>query len=81
MSSGGSITLEDIAAKLGMIEVARSRSERRGRLSVAKLIEQHGAGGRLTVSAKRLQTIVRTSARHQFTTAAACITRSCAPCS
>jgi hypothetical protein len=43
MSSRGAFTLAEIAAKLTMLEVACSRCERRGRLSLARLIEQHGA--------------------------------------
>ena len=48
MSSGGSITLADIAGKRSMLAVACSRCERRGRLSIAKLIGRHGGGMRLT---------------------------------
>jgi hypothetical protein len=43
MSSRGAFTLAEIAAKLTMLEVACSRCERRGRLSLARLIEQRGA--------------------------------------
>lgn len=45
--SSGAVTLGDIAGRLPMLEVACSRCERRGRLSVARLIEQHGADARL----------------------------------
>lgn len=48
MSNSGVVTLRDIADKLPMLKVACSRCERHGRLSVAKLIEQHGAGAQLT---------------------------------
>lgn len=41
--SSGAVTLGDIAGRLTMLDVACSRCERRGRLSVARLIEQHGA--------------------------------------
>ena len=37
-----------IADKITMLEVAYSRCERHGRLSVAKLIERHGADAQLT---------------------------------
>jgi hypothetical protein len=39
--------LEEIAGRLPMLEVACSRCERHGRLSVARLIERHGADARL----------------------------------
>ena len=38
---GDAITLGDMAAKFTMLEIACRRCERRGRLSVARLIEQH----------------------------------------
>jgi hypothetical protein len=38
----GSITLGDLAGKIAMLEVACSRCQRRGRLWVDRLIEQHG---------------------------------------
>jgi len=47
MSSSGAVTLGELAGRLPMLEVACSRCERRGRLSVAKLIERHGADARL----------------------------------
>jgi hypothetical protein len=43
VSRRGAFTLAEIAAKLTTLEVACSRCERRGRLSLARLIEQHGA--------------------------------------
>jgi len=48
MRNSGAVTLGDIADKLPMLEVACSRCERHGRLSVAKLIEQHGVDAQLT---------------------------------
>ena len=45
--SSGAVTLGDIARRLPMLEVACSRCERHGRLSVAKLVEQHGGEARL----------------------------------
>jgi hypothetical protein len=47
VSSRGAFTLAEIAAKLRMLEVACSRCERRGRLSLARLIQQHGADASL----------------------------------
>jgi hypothetical protein len=47
MSSGGAVTLGELADRLPMLEVACSRCERRGRLNVAKLIERHGPDTRL----------------------------------
>ncbi len=43
MSNSGAVTLGDIAGKLPMLNVACSKCERRGLLSVANLIAQHGA--------------------------------------
>ena len=37
----GAVQLSDIAGKITMLEIACSRCARRGRLSVARLIEQH----------------------------------------
>jgi hypothetical protein len=47
MSNSGAVTLGDIAGKLQLLDVACSRCERRGRLSVAKLIERRGASAGL----------------------------------
>jgi hypothetical protein len=38
----GSVTLGDLIDRIAMLEVACSRCERRGRLQVDWLIEQHG---------------------------------------
>jgi hypothetical protein len=43
VSNSGAVTLGDIAGKLSMLDVACSKCDRRGRLSVAKLIAEHGA--------------------------------------
>ncbi|HTC77355.1 MAG TPA: hypothetical protein VK657_02010 [Terriglobales bacterium] len=43
MSARGSITLSELQGKLTMLDVARHRCERRGRVSLARLIEDHGA--------------------------------------
>ena len=47
MSNSGAVTLDDIADRLPMLDVACSKCERRGRLSVAKLIALHGAEAKL----------------------------------
>ena len=39
---GGAITLGDLAGKVTTLEIACRRCDRRGRLSVARLIEQYG---------------------------------------
>jgi hypothetical protein len=44
---GGAIQPGDIVGKIVMLEIACSRCERRGRLRVARLIEQYGADMRL----------------------------------
>src|SRR6266513_1574437 len=43
MSNRGSITLGELQGKLTMLEINCHRCERRGRVSLARLIEEHGA--------------------------------------
>jgi hypothetical protein len=43
ISSRGSITLGELVGKLDMLEVACGRCDRRGRLSLERLITEHGA--------------------------------------
>jgi hypothetical protein len=43
MSSRGSITLGELQGKLTMQEVRCHRCDREGRVSLARLIEEHGA--------------------------------------
>ena len=43
MSNRGSITLGELQGKLTMLDIACHRCERRGRVSLARLIEEHGA--------------------------------------
>ena len=43
MSNRGSITSGELQGKLTMLEVACHRCERKGRVSLARLIEEHGA--------------------------------------
>ena len=42
MPLSGSITLGDIAPQLTMLEIACQKCERYGRLSIARLIDEHG---------------------------------------
>jgi len=44
MSTRGSITLGELQGKLEMLVIACHRCERHGRLNVARLIAEHGAG-------------------------------------
>jgi len=43
MSSRGSITLGELQGKLTILDAACHRGERSGRVSLARLIEEHGA--------------------------------------
>jgi hypothetical protein len=43
MSASGSITLGELVGKLEMLDVACHKSDRRDRLSLARLIAKHGA--------------------------------------
>ncbi len=43
MSSSGSITLGELVGKLDQLEVACRRCDRHGRLSLERLIAEHGA--------------------------------------
>ena len=43
MSARGSITLGELEGKLTMLDVACRRCERRGRVSLSRLIEERGA--------------------------------------
>src|SRR5262249_10866607 len=44
MNTRGSITLGDLWSRVTMLEVACHRCDRHGRLSLARLIAQHGEG-------------------------------------
>ena len=44
MSSRGSITLADLQGKLDLLKIKCHRCDRRGRLSLERLIDEHGAG-------------------------------------
>jgi hypothetical protein len=46
-SNSGAVTLGDVAGKLPMLDVACSKCDRRGRLSIAELIAERGADMRL----------------------------------
>jgi hypothetical protein len=43
MSNRGSITLGELVGKLDMLEIKCHRCDRHGRVSLARLIEEHGA--------------------------------------
>jgi hypothetical protein len=43
MSSRGSIILGELQGKLDLLEIKCHRCERHGRISLARLIEEHGA--------------------------------------
>jgi hypothetical protein len=74
MRSSGAVTLREIA--LPMLDVACSCCERRGRLSVARLIAEHGAGAKLPDLRTVLwRVIAHGSARRRSMSAAGCITR------
>jgi hypothetical protein len=44
VNSRGSITLGELVGKIDLLEIACHRCERRGRVSLSRLIEEHGAG-------------------------------------
>ena len=44
MSSRGSITLGELQGELDLLEIKCHRCERHGRVSLARLIDEHGAG-------------------------------------
>jgi hypothetical protein len=49
MNSGGdAVTLGDLAGRFPMLEVACSRCSRRSWLSIARLVQEHGADAPLT---------------------------------
>jgi hypothetical protein len=77
MSPRGSITL----GKLEMLEVACHRCDRRGRLGLARLIAEHGAGTGLPELRTILAGDCRAPQPPPSTTAAASTTRSCPSCS
>ena len=47
-SGGGTVTFGDLAGRFPMLEVACSRCSRRSWLSIARLVEEHGADARLS---------------------------------
>jgi len=54
MSSRGSITLADLQGKLDLLKIKCHRCDRRGRLSLERLIAEHGAGIGLPNPRRRL---------------------------
>jgi hypothetical protein len=59
--TSGAVTLGDIAGRITILEIACARCERRGRLRVAKLLAEHGAGMGLPAASSPAS--ARTSAR------------------
>ena len=43
MSARGSITLGELQGKLDLLKIACHRCERKGRVSLVRLIDEHGA--------------------------------------
>jgi hypothetical protein len=43
VSNRGSITLSELVGKIDLLDIACHRCERRGRVSLSRLIEEHGA--------------------------------------
>ena len=74
--SSAAVTLGDVAGKLTMLDVACSKCDRRGRLSIAKLIAEHGADMRLPDLREILAGDCPRPAQHPLSIAAACIIRS-----
>ena len=60
MSNRGSITLGELQGKLDLLDIACHRCERRGRVSLARLIEEHGADTGLPDYGRASPTIVST---------------------
>ena len=54
MSAGGAVTLGDLVGRIDRLEVRCRRCERHGRLRLARLIADHGAGTGLPDLAVRL---------------------------
>ena len=70
MSSRGSITIGELQGKLTMLDIACHRCERRGRVSLARLIEEHGADTGLPDLWEASRAIVSMHAQRPFITAA-----------
>ena len=71
MSKRGSITLGEMHGRLDLLDIACHRCERRGRVSLSRLIEEHGADTGLPdlwesspVIAQRAVNSVEQSLRH-----------------
>jgi hypothetical protein len=80
MSNRGSITLGELVGKLDLLEIKCHRCERHGRVSLARLIEEHGAETGLPDCGRTLLAIASTRARRRSTIAAQSTIRSCRSC-
>jgi hypothetical protein len=64
MSNRGSITLGELQGKLDLLEIKCHRCERRGRVNLARLIEEHGAIRGCPIYRRTSQEIVQTRGPH-----------------
>src|SRR5213595_887152 len=80
MSSRGSITIGELQGKLTMLEVACHRCERRGRVSLARLIEEHGADMGLPDLWRASRAIARTRTQRRCIVAVPSTIRNCRRC-
>jgi hypothetical protein len=60
VSNRGSITLSELQGKLDLLEIKCHRCERHGRVSLARLIEEHGADTGLPAYGEVSRVIART---------------------
>jgi len=60
MSNRGSITLGELQGKLDLLDIACHRCDRHGRVSLARLIEEHGADTGCPTFGKASPVIART---------------------
>ena len=81
MSSRGSITLGELEGKLTMLEVNCHRCERRGRVSLARLIEEHRADMGCPICGRASRAIARTRTQRRCIVAAPSTIRNCRRCS
>ena len=70
MSARGSITLGELQGKLTMLDIACHRCERHGRVSLSRLIEEHGADTGLPDLWEASRAIVSMHTQRPSTTAA-----------
>src|SRR3954453_16240728 len=79
MRSKGAVTLGDIVGRVRMLEIACRHCERHGWLSVARLVEEHGADLTLPYLRERLAGIAPGFSRHRSMSAVAPTSRSRRP--